>query len=426
MKQKHNMEEDDEIFNDIMLDDEDMEEEQERTTLVFSDGNLEEEKLYMNFLSKTKINYKEYTIKKEKIILPDRYSIQKLIGYGSYGCVYAGTDLKTKQKVAIKKINNCFKKSFEFQKRIFRELKLLEFFHHENIVNLVDLIIPPPANNPNNQLNPYMERFHNFNDIYIVQELMESDLRNILNSNQKLTNDHVKFFLYQILKGTLFIHSASVLHRDFKPENILINSDCSIKIADFGLARGIDFEGEFNALLSTPYVATRWYRAPELLLMWSGVTSGIDIWSIGCIFSELLNGKILFPGKNYLHQLDLILNVLGTPKLDDIKACDKAKKYMKSLPIKQPKNFALLFPTGTDPLAIDLLSKMLVFNPLKRINVQDALKHPFFEDLHDPEDEPTSKLFNFQFEKDLKHNKEKINFKRVIFNDIVHFNMKKK
>lgn len=131
-----------------------------------------------------------------------------------------------------------------------------------------------------------------FNDIYIVTNLMETDLHRVIYSRQELTDEHIQYFLYQILRGMLYIHSANVIHRDLKPNNILLNKNCDLKICDFGLARGFDNENEFK----TEYVVTRWYRAPEVILNASEYTKALDIWSIGCIFAELLGRTPLFPG----------------------------------------------------------------------------------------------------------------------------------
>jgi serine/threonine protein kinase len=335
--------------------------------------------------------------------VPERYKLQYAIGQGAYGIVCSAHDTAINEKVAIKKVFNIFEHDKEFQKRILREIKILKHFDHENIICLTDLI--PPRS------------YAQFNDVYIVTDLMETDLRQIIKSDQVLTDQHLQYFLYQILRALKYIHSANVLHRDLKPSNILLNSDCELKICDFGLSRGIDFETE-NPMMSTPYVATRWYRAPELLLMWETATKAIDMWSVGCIFAELLNRKAFFPGKNYLHQLDLILDVLGTPNEDEIKGCEKAKNYMKTLPPRPKKDLRILFPTAS-PQALDLLSKMLCFDPTKRITVEEALAHPYLRNLHDETDEPTSTMFDFSFEEDA----EKGDIRKMIYDEIMLWNL---
>jgi mitogen-activated protein kinase 1/3 len=174
-------------------------------------------------------------------------------------------------------------------KRLLREIRLLRFFDHENIIKVKTL------------LNPM--RIKNVKEMYIVTELMDSDLQQIVHSSQPLTHDHVTFFMYQILGVMRHMHSAGIVHRDLKPNNILINKDCEIKLCDFGLARGgieqiKNEEGPLKKNMDlTEYVTMRYYRAPELLLVSNFYSTAIDMWSCGCIFGELLNRKPLFAAK---------------------------------------------------------------------------------------------------------------------------------
>jgi mitogen-activated protein kinase 6 len=254
------------------------------------------------------------------------------------------------------------------------------------IVSLID-IIPPRS-------------FEEFNEVYIVMEYMETDLRSLIGSKQELSDNDVKYFLYQILRGLKYLHSAQVLHRDIKPENILINSDMDVKICDFGLSRGVDFE---NNPHTTQYVATRWYRAPELLLNWGQSTKEVDVWGVGCILAELIQKRRrrkifpLFPGQSHQHQVQLIVKVLGNPKPEEIRACDAARRYVMQLPPSQKTDFKVKF-SDANQLAVDLLERMLTFDPLQRISVEDALAHPYLAELHDINDEPSAELFNFSFE----------------------------
>ena len=193
-----------------------------------------------------------------------------------------------------------------------------------------------------------------------------------------------------------------------------------IKYCDFGLSRGI--ESDTNPKMSTTYVATRWYRSPELLLMWDQAGKPLDIWSLGCIFAEMLDKppkrKVLFPGKNYLNQLDLILDVTGTPTDEETRGCAKAKKYMKTLPKKQKQNFKDIFPHA-NPLAIDLLEKMLTFDPLKRITVEEALAHPYLESMfEEDEDEEGVELFSFNCDNEMPIEE----IKKLLHEEIVDYN----
>ena len=247
-----------------------------------------------------------------------QYQIQEVVGKGSYGVVGSAIDTHTGEKVAIKKINDVFEHVSDAT-RILREIKLLRLLRHPDIVEIKHIMLPPSR--------------REFKDIYVVFELMESDLHQVIKANDDLTPEHHQFFLYQLLRGLKYIHTANVFHRDLKPKNILANADCKLKICDFGLAR-VSFNDAPSAIFWTDYVATRWYRAPELCgSFFSKYTPAIDIWSIGCIFAEMLTGKPLFPGKNVVHQLDLMTDLLGTPPPESIARIrnEKAKRYLNSM-----------------------------------------------------------------------------------------------
>lgn len=184
--------------------------------------------------------------------------------------------------MAIKKVHNAFEDLID-AKRIVREIKLLAFFDHENIVSLLDVQKPH-------------EGRHGFEDIYIITDLMETDMHRVIYSRQELSDEHIQYFIYQVLRGVLNMHSALVIHRDLKPSNLLLNKNCDLKICDLGLARGFDCKDN----MLTEYVVTRWYRAPEVILNASEYDHAIDIWSIGCIFAELLGRAPLLPGDDYL------------------------------------------------------------------------------------------------------------------------------
>ena len=235
--------------------------------------------------------------KKPKPGLPDflseRYTFLRELGHGAYGVVRyrdltsAVTNKKTGVDVAIKKVTNVFQKPI-LAKRALREIKLLRHFAgHENITSILDMDTSDP---------------YSFNEIFICQELMEADLHQIIRSEQPLTDAHYQYFIYQLCRGLKYIHSANVLHRDLKPGNLLVNADCELKICDFGLARGLSDTPDAGFM--TEYVATRWYRAPEIMLAFRSYTKAIDMWSVGCILAELLGSKPLFKGR------DCILNLL--------------------------------------------------------------------------------------------------------------------
>ncbi|WOH02169.1 hypothetical protein DCAR_0521557 [Daucus carota subsp. sativus] len=302
------------------------------------------------------------------------------IGRGAYGIVCSIMDTATNEMVAIKKIKHAFD-NFLDAKRTLREIKLLRHLDHENIIALTD-VIPPPSRTE-------------FNDVYMATELMDTDLHQIIRSNQSLSEEHCQYFLYQLLRGLKYIHSANIIHRDLKPSNLLVNANCDLKICDFGLARP-----NINDEFMTEYVVTRWYRAPELLLNSSDYTAAIDVWSVGCIYMELMNRQPLFAGRDHVHQMRLLTELLGTPTEADLGFVrnEDARRYLLQLPWRPRLSLSRLYPQ-VHPLAIDLVDKMLTFDPFKRITVEEALAHPYLARLHDIDDEPIcSKPFSFEFE----------------------------
>ena len=174
---------------------------------------------------------------------------------------------------------------------------------------------------------------------------MDTDLAQIIRSEQPLTDQHCKSFLYQLLRGLKYIHSASIVHRDLKPRNLLVNQNCELKICDFGLARPLLKNIKANIL--TEYVATRWYRAPELLLSSHDYTMSADMWSVGCIFAEMMLRKVFLPGTDTQQQIQLICQNLGTPDLGSINSKyipEASIKLIKNLPKKEHgKNFDKIF-----------------------------------------------------------------------------------
>ncbi|XVF50501.1 hypothetical protein PTKIN_Ptkin04bG0106000 [Pterospermum kingtungense] len=336
-----------------------------------------------------------------------QYQIQEIIGKGSYGVVASAVDTHTGEKVAIKKINDVFEHVSDAT-RILREIKLLRLLRHPDIVEIKHIMLPPSR--------------REFRDIYVVFELMESDLHQVIKANDDLTPEHYQFFLYQLLRSLKYIHAANVFHRDLKPKNILANADCKLKICDFGLAR-VSFNDAPSAIFWTDYVATRWYRAPELCgSFFSKYTPAIDIWSIGCIFAEILTGKPLFPGKNVVHQLDLMTDLLGTPSAESISRIrnEKARRYLSSMRKKQPLPFSQKFP-NVDPLALRLLERLLAFDPKDRPTAEEALADPYFYGLanvdREPSTQPISKL-EFEFE---RRKLAKDDVRELIYREILEY-----
>jgi mitogen-activated protein kinase 15 len=216
---------------------------------------------------------------------------------------------------------------------------------------------------------------------------METDLHTVIRANI-LEGIHKQYIIYQILKALKFLHSAEIIHRDLKPSNILINSDVNIKLCDFGLARSLLTGKDGSMPILTDYVATRWYRAPEILLGSTKYSKEADMWSIGCILGELLCGKPLFPGTSTLNQLNKVLEITGKPSKEDIISIqsDLATTMLESIPSIKTKNWSNIFPSAS-PVEIDLLKGLLCFNPNKRISVEQALAHEYVADFHDPDKE---------------------------------------
>ncbi|GAB0145584.1 Subtilisin-like proteinase Spm1 [Epichloe bromicola] len=338
---------------------------------------------------------KVFKVFNQDFIVDERYTVTKELGQGAYGIVCAAVNGQTNEGVAIKKVTNVFSKKI-LAKRALREIKLLQHFRgHRNSAD---------SGNPNYQITCLYDmdvpRPDVFNETYLYEELMECDLAAIIRSGQPLTDAHFQSFIYQILCGLKYIHSANVLHRDLKPGNLLVNADCELKICDFGLARGFSVDPQENAGYMTEYVATRWYRAPEIMLSFQSYTKAIDVWSVGCILAELLGGRPFFKGRDYVDQLNQILHILGTPNEETLSriGSPRAQEYVRNLPFMPKKSFTSLFPQA-NPDALDLLDKMLAFDPSSRISVEQALEHPYLHIWHDASDEPDCPTtFNFDFE----------------------------
>jgi len=309
------------------------------------------------------------------------------VGSGAYGFVVAAQDVNSNKEVAIKKVANAFDDVVD-AKRLLREVRLMRQFNHPNVVKLYDVMEPP-----------YVESFE---DLYIVTELMSTDLQKVLYSKTKLTEEQMKYLMYQLLAGMNYVSSASVLHRDLKPSNLLIDiQTCNLQICDFGLARGTT--GRKDMLEDTPlevpskspcggyveqeyteYVVTRWYRAPEIMLGFHAYDQAIDMWSIGCIFGEMLLLQPIFPGNDYIHQLKLIVRLVGSPSEKDLwfVSNQNAMNFMLQLPNFKPLNLRSKFLDANGD-AIDLLAMMLVFDPRKRIILHDALEHNYVNEFRE-------------------------------------------
>jgi len=300
--------------------------------------------------------------------LIERYEIRRRLGKGAYGIVWKANERKTGRIVALKKIFDAFRNATDAQ-RTFREILFLqEFSDHPNIIKLLNVVAAK-----------------NDRDIYLVFEFMETDLHAVIRKGGILQDAHQRYIMAQLLRATAFLHSGNVIHRDHKPSNILLDSDCLVKICDFGLARslsqlpqpGKDPDHSVPAL--TEYVATRWYRAPEILLSSPSYTKGVDMWSLGCILAEMLLGKPLFPGDSTFDQIERIIRAIPTPSRADIDIIGSqyAQTVVERAQRKPKTTIQDIMPKGTASDGIDLIKQLLVFNPEKRPSAESCLKHPY-------------------------------------------------
>ena len=315
---------------------------------------------------------KKSVIDSHEFILQEYYHLQRKVGKGAYGVVCQAVDLRNSRAVAIKKTQNPFL-DLGLARRSIREIKLLSKFNHENIVKVLDIGRPASP--------------HNAEHIVSVLEFMPSDLHKTIAGGNVLSIHHVRYFMWQILRAVKYLHSASVMHRDLKPDNILIDSECVIKLCDLGLGRGFSP----NGCDPTVYVVTRYYRAPEIMTNPAGYSFPIDIWSCGCVFGELLRRKPLFPGKTPVEMINMILGLIGKPTADEIAQVkdEVARRFLERMPDIAKKDFSRVFP-GASPEAIDLLDRMLQFSPENRPTAKECLEHPFFAELHDESSEPVA------------------------------------
>lgn len=305
--------------------------------------------------------------------LPPHLQTVQQLGEGAYGEVFLCDDQRDGTQVAVKWVRD-FTRDPLFGKRILREIRILAAMEHPNLLQLIDVL---PVASPD------------FDDVYFVMPYMHCDLHKVIYSKAPLSEAHMQVFACQILRGLKYLHSAGVVHRDLKPSNILVNGDCTLRIADLGLARGRVYEEEELS----EYVVTRWYRAPELMLLPTGYFEAIDLWSVGCIHVELHTRRPLFPGENHVSMIRAITKTLGFSVERDLGWMkpgadrDGALNFVEALGLPESpatgKSLQEVMPRASEP-CLQFVRLLLMFDPDKRISAADAVAHEYLEHLRDP------------------------------------------
>lgn len=293
-----------------------------------------------------------------------RYRPLVELGKGAYGIVWKAQERETRAIVALKKVLGAFNNDVDAQ-RTYREVYILQSINHKNVVKLL---------NVHKAKNEY--------DLYLVFEYMHTDLYHVIYEGGILNDDHKVFICFQLFSTLLYLQSLQVVHRDLKPANILIDSNCTIKFADFGLARTVDCKNQPFGPIMTEYVATKLYRAPEVMLGSTDYSFPVDVWSIGCIIAEMFMDKpvVLMHSQNIVEQIQRYFNIFGKPSDEDLESISISR------PLEIVKHIS---PTERLPLQkllckndkdlVDLVTSCMAFNPKKRITPPQAIEHAFFK-----------------------------------------------
>ncbi|KAJ0123679.1 cell division control protein 2 [Diaporthe amygdali] len=309
----------------------------------------------------------------------DNFQKLEKLGEGTYGVVYKARDLANGGRiVALKKIR-LEAEDEGVPSTAIREISLLKEMKHPNIMRLFNIVHAQS------------------HSLYLVCEFLDLDLKKYMDAlpvsdggkgkalpegsseslgHLGLGDAMVKKFMWQLCSGVRYCHSHRVLHRDLKPQNLLIDRDGSLKLADFGLGRA------FGVPLRTytHEVVTLWYRAPEILLGGRQYSTGIDMWSVGCIFAEMCTRKPLFPGDSEIDEIFKIFRTLGTPSEDVWPGVTSYPDFKSSFP-KWVRDYSTVLCNNLDDIGLDLLELMLLYDPAGRISAKAAINHPYFEDL---------------------------------------------
>ncbi|CAF1121538.1 unnamed protein product [Rotaria sordida] len=316
--------------------------------------------------------------------LPVRYQELAPIGQGGYGAVIRAKDTKTDQLVAIKRLLRPFQTVIH-AKRTYRELKLLIYLNHPDadVIQLYDVFTPE-------------KKLNDFKTLYFVFNFVDYTLQNVIKSRLPLEENFIRQTICSILRGLKFIHSAGIIHRDLKPENIGIDKEGNVSILDFGLSRIASDN------IQTGYVATRWWRAPEIIINWERYNEKLDIWSVGCMMAELILLRPIFRGKDHIDQLHKILDITGTPNIQTLNeiCTQESRTYISRMTPKPKQDFNQLFGykydstgnkriAGVPPEGVDLLDRLLSFDHRLRPTAEQALAHQFLQQYQNPMEELT-------------------------------------
>ena len=320
-----------------------------------------------------------------------KYDVIGVVGEGAYGIVYKCKNKETGKYVAIKK----FKETEDelVQKTMKRELKMLQQLKHPNIVE-------------------FQESFTHKGNLFLVFEYCEKNLLEVLEeSPDGLSPKLIKSFVYQMCKAIAYMHKNNMIHRDIKPENLLIDENLNLKLCDFGFARKVKLNKSNNNVDEmTDYVATRWYRSPELLLSGGIYGPDVDYWAVGCIMGELADGNPMFPGENETDQINCIIKILGNLPEELVNMFYKNPIYegKKLINISKPETIERRYMEKLGPTAIDFMKGLLQLDPKKRLNSETVFKHRYFAPFIKEEEEKKKKLNEMHINKLIDNNQIRI------------------
>ena len=293
--------------------------------------------------------------------MKNKYEVLGIVGEGAYGIVYKCLNKETNKYVAVKKFKETQDKLV--QKTMKRELAMLQMLHHENVVE-------------------FQESFVSKGNFFLVFEYVEKNLLEVLEESPRgLSPKLIRSLVFQMCKAVDYLHKNNMIHRDVKPENLLIDENLNLKLCDFGFARKVKLNKNNNNIdTMTDYVATRWYRSPELLLSGGIYGPEVDYWAIGCIMGELADGNPMFPGEDEVDQLDCIIKILGNLPESLVNMYYENPIYngKELLKIKKPETLEKRYLGILSPTAINFMKGLLELDPNKRLNGENVFKHKYF------------------------------------------------